>query len=136
MKQVVKIEKALLPVTGNSSNGAWVKQGFIASYGDRYPKEFCFELFNDKLEKFKNLCQEGSVVEVSFDIESREYNGRYYTNITAWNVAVPGQQTTTQQAPVSSGTAQPVAAPAEAPVAALVVAPAIGSADEPDDLPF
>lgn len=132
MKQIVKIEKALLPVTGNSSNGAWVKQGFIASYGDRYPKEFYFELFNDKLEKFKNLCQEGRVVELSFDIESREYNGRYYTNITAWNVAVPGQQTTTQQTPASFGAAQPVAAPA-APAEAPVVAPAIGN---DDDLPF
>lgn len=115
MKQVVKIEKRFDLATGEGRNGQWTRQDYLAVYGDKYPKSFVFSLMNDKVDKFKGLLSVGSEVELSFDIESREYNGKYYTNVTAWDVAP--------------------AEPAEpaAPAAAPVVAPAIGN---DDDLPF
>lgn len=121
MKQVVKIEKKFDIATGEGRNGQWVRQDYLAVYGDKYPKSFVFSLMNDKVDKFKGLLSVGSEVELSFDIESREYNGKYYTNVTAWDVA------TAQNAAPAQNVAP--AAPAEAPV----VAPAIGN---DDDLPF
>lgn len=87
MKQIVRITGKLPIVSGQGANGTWTKQEFIATYGDRYPKNFVFSLMNDKLEQYKNLLRIGDTVEVSFDIESREYNGRYYTNVVAWAIA-------------------------------------------------
>ena len=51
---------------------------------DQYPKKVCFNLFNDKIDKFTIALDD--TVTISFDIESREYNGRWYTSIRAWNV--------------------------------------------------
>jgi single-strand DNA-binding protein len=63
------------------------KQTFwVLETGD-YAKPVAFELMGKVLEKMKPL-HKGDVVKVSFNIKSREYNGRSYTNLNAWNVKV------------------------------------------------
>jgi Domain of unknown function (DUF3127) len=75
----------LLPVqTGQGKNGTWKKQEFILETGDTYPKKVCIAVWGDKIDlaSFKA----GETVDVSFDVESREYNGRWYTDVKAWKI--------------------------------------------------
>ena len=75
----------LLPVqSGQGKNGTWKKQEFILETGDTYPKKVCIAVWGDKIDmgSFKT----GDMVDVSFDVESREYNGRWYTDVKAWKI--------------------------------------------------
>jgi len=78
---------AVLPIaTGEGKNGTWRSQDYVleAAGDQQYPKRVCFNLFGDKIDQFPIAIDE--VVNVSFDIESKEYNGRWFTNIRAWKV--------------------------------------------------
>ena len=76
---------AVLPIaTGQGKNGTWRSQDYVLETADQYPKKVCFNLFGDKIDQFPIAIDE--VVNVSFDIESKEYNGRWFTNIRAWKV--------------------------------------------------
>jgi len=73
----------LEPQTGESAKGSWTKQEFILeTENDKYPKSVCIEIWGDKVEP----PQVGDVVICSINVESREYNGRYYTNVRAWKI--------------------------------------------------
>ena len=79
----------LLPVqTGQGKNGTWKKQDFILETGDQYPKKVCIAVWGDKINM--SNFKIGDPVEVSFDVESREYNGRWYTDVKAWKIAAKG----------------------------------------------
>ena len=76
---------AVLPLqSGQGKNGLWRSQDYVLETADQYPKKVCFNLFNDKIDKFTIALDD--TVTISFDIESREYTGRWYTSIRAWNV--------------------------------------------------
>jgi len=76
---------AVLPQTsGQGKNGLWRSQDYVLETADQYPKKVCFNLFNDKIDQFPIAIDDQ--VKVSFDIESREYNGRWYTSVRAWKV--------------------------------------------------
>ena len=78
--KVVKI-LALESGTGKTGNG-WKKQPFVIEFGDKYPKQLCVTMWNDAIVPLS----EGDTVKVQFDIESREFNGKYYTEVKAWKV--------------------------------------------------
>jgi hypothetical protein len=108
---------SLLPLqTGQGKNGTWKKQEFILETGDTYPKKVCIAVWGDKIDM--GPVKPGSPVTVSFDVESREFNGRWYTDVKAWKI-VAGQG--------SGNSAGP--APSSAMPASMG-----GAAD--DDLPF
>ncbi len=76
---------AVLPLqSGQGKNGTWRSQDFVIETSEQYPRKVCINLFNDRIDKFPVAM--GEAVTVSFDIESREYNGRWYTTVRAWNV--------------------------------------------------
>ena len=76
---------AVLPLaTGEGKNGTWRSQDYVLETPDQYPRKVCFNLFNDRIEQYPMAIDD--VVTVSFDIESREYNGRWFTSIRAWKV--------------------------------------------------
>ena len=78
-----------LPVqTGQGKNGPWKKQEFILETGDTYPKKICIAVWGDKIDMAS--FKPGDMVDVSFDVESREYNGRWYTDVKAWKIDVEG----------------------------------------------
>jgi hypothetical protein len=96
---------AILPqTTGQGKNGMWRSQDYVLETGDQYPKKVCFNLFNDKIDQFPVAIDD--MVNVSFDIESREYNGRWYTSVRAWKIDKNGAQATapTQQSVVNAPT--------------------------------
>lgn len=84
-----KIIQLLGVQTGQGKNGTWKKQEFILETSDAYPKKICIAVWGDKIDMSKFGI--GDPVQVSFDVESREYNGRWYTDVKAWKV-VPQQQ--------------------------------------------
>ncbi len=121
-----KIVKILPLQSGEGKNGAWKRQEYVLEYGDQYPKLVCFSLRGNRVDQYPiNIDDE---VIVSFDIQSREWNGRYYTDIMAWKVekASEGSPAPSAQAPVYAAPAAP------APAAESFSA----SGNESDDLPF
>jgi len=103
---------AVLPIaTGQGKNGTWRSQDYVLETADQYPKKVCFNLFNDKIDQFPLAIDD--VVSMSFDVESREYNGRWYTTIRAWKVdknVAGAAPVAASSAPVSSFDASPAAA--------------------------
>jgi hypothetical protein len=78
---------AILPSTEGVSRmgNKWKKQEYVLETQEQYPKKVCFGLFGaDRIDQA--AIREGETVTVSFDIESREFNGKWYTNINGWKV--------------------------------------------------
>jgi len=91
---------AVLPLaTGEGKNGTWRSQDYVLETPDQYPRKVCFNLFNDRIDQFPMSI--GDDVEVSFDIDSREYNERWYTSIRAWKIVKKDQNAPMPAAPVS-----------------------------------
>jgi hypothetical protein len=80
-----KIVEILEVKSGQSANGEWRKQEYVLETEAQYPKKVCFMAWGDKIDQFN--IQQGETVEVSIDLESREYNGRWYTDVKAWKVS-------------------------------------------------
>ena len=110
----------LLPIqTGTGKNGEWKKQDIIVETDGQYPKKVCISLWGDKIDQ-SNLQVNDSVT-ASIDVESREYNSRWYTEVRAWKVEKAGANG--GGAPYNAG-GNPVP-----PVTTF-------TEDESDDLPF
>jgi hypothetical protein len=92
-----KIIKVLPLQTGTGKNGTWKKQEFVIETTDKIPRKVCFSLWGDKIDQFS--LAEGDESEVSFDLESREYNGRWYTEVKAWKVTKKSKGTASEQIP-------------------------------------
>ena len=124
----------ILPLqTGTSKAGnQWQKQDFILETGGQYPRKVCICLFGDNVDKFPP--QVGQSVTASVDIESREFNGRWYTDVRAWNVVYNGQQQG-EPAPAPTATA-PTAQPAPTPAKGATAQAPAGTPAAADDLPF
>lgn len=80
-----KIIKILQLQSGEGKNGIWKKQEFILETVAQIPRKICFSLWGDKIDQFK--AAEGDEAEISFDLESREFNSRWYTEAKAWKIA-------------------------------------------------
>lgn len=129
-----KIVAALEPRGGvsNRTGNAWKMQEFVIETHEQYPRKCMFSVFGeDRLREFN--IQVGEELTVSFDIEAREYNGRWYNDIRAWRVQ-RGVAPAAAPAPEAAPAAAP-AAPAAAPAAQAPAAAPAGT-DTVDDLPF
>jgi hypothetical protein len=75
----------LLPLqTGNGKNGTWKKQDIIVETEGTYPKKICISIWGDKIQE--SDLKPGNNLRIDFDVESREYNGRWYTDVKAWKI--------------------------------------------------
>lgn len=79
-----KITHVLPEKSGTSSRGEWRKQEYVIETPGEYPKQVCFMAWGDRIDTFQ--IREGEELTVHFDLESREYNGRWYTDVKAWRV--------------------------------------------------
>jgi hypothetical protein len=85
MEIIGRVAQLLPLVTGQGKNGEWRKQEFIIEIADgQFPKKICFSLWGDKIGQAGLALNE--TVKVFFDIESREYNARWFTEAKAWKV--------------------------------------------------
>ena len=122
-----------LPVqNGRSARGEWSKQEFLVEYQEgNFPSTACFNVWG--MDKVNDLAKfaEGDEIKVSFNINSREFNGKYYTDLRAWKIAYANEA---QAAPVQ----QPASEPANDVPAGFApsYSPAEPAEDFGDDLPF
>jgi len=72
--------------TGEGKNGIWKKQEYVIEYDHsaQYPRRMMFNLWGDKIDQFN--IKEGQNLKINFDIDCREYNGRWYNDIRAWKI--------------------------------------------------
>ena len=115
-----KLKQFLQEQTGNGKNGPWVKQDFLVETLGDYPKTICMSAWGDQVPTVKGIVP-GSTIKASVRIESREYNGRWYTDVRPWKIVSEGSPS----APVQNYSASP--APLE---------PVTADLNTPDDLPF
>ena len=126
-----------LPVqSGSSARGPWAKQEFILEYPDgNFTAKACFTAWGQDKVQDLGKYQVGDKVKVSFNLKSREYNGRWYNDLQIWKIAPAGAQPATPAQPAPQ--ARPVAqAPAwqQAPASTLEDMPA--DSEGAEDLPF
>jgi hypothetical protein len=90
----------LLPeIKGEGRNGPWTRQDFILETDEQYPKKVCISVWNNKVDA-KSL-KAGDPVTMEITVESREYNGRWYTDVKAVGMIAgkPKEYGVAQQAP-------------------------------------
>lgn len=81
------VKEVLQTKQGVSASGKeWATQEFILTTDDsNYPCDICFRIFgNDKITEC--AVKEGESLQVFFDIRSRDYNGRWFTDINVWKI--------------------------------------------------
>ena len=88
MQLTAKLIQILPLQTGNGKNGTWKKQDIIVETSDQYPKKICVSVWGDKADA--SLLKIGNTLTISFDVESREFNGRWYTDVKAWKLESAG----------------------------------------------
>lgn len=76
--------------SGESRNGPWKKQEFIIETKSQYPKKVCVTVWNDKIDQL--ALKQNEELTLSIELESREYNGRWYTDVRAWKAERPSSQ--------------------------------------------
>ena len=90
---------------GTSARGPWCKQDFIVETLEQYPRKICMNVWGqDKVNELASF-NAGEMLTVSINIESREFNGRWYTDVRAWRIqrdAVEGAQMPPQADPFMS----------------------------------
>ena len=77
-----------LPVqSGTSQKGDWKAQDIIIETVETYPKKIAINFYGDKINEIEKLNINDDVT-VTANVESREYNGKWYTKVSAWKVVV------------------------------------------------
>jgi hypothetical protein len=114
--------RVMPPVSGTSARGVWKKQDVVFEIPGEFSRKVCVTFFGDRAEDASTL-KEGDRAEVSVNVESREYNGKWYTDIKAWKIV----KRSSEQAAAST----PPAYDAPFNEASIPAEP-----DDVDDLPF
>ncbi|MCM1369409.1 MAG: DUF3127 domain-containing protein [Candidatus Amulumruptor caecigallinarius] len=116
-------------VEGVSKAGnPWKKKEWVLETPGQYPKKVCFNTFGERCDTLR--FEVGKSYVVSVDLESREFNGRWYTDVRAYAMRESGSASPTQ----NDFARQP------ANVLGTTATPAteqlVTSSNETDDLPF
>ena len=96
MQLIAKLIQVLPAESGMGKNGEWKKQNIIVETDGQYPKKVCITIWGDKANPA--TLQVGNTLALDFDVESREFNGRWYTDVKAWKIE-PASQTPVQGPP-------------------------------------
>jgi len=108
--KVIAIMEARGGVSARTGN-PWMTQEYVIEVPGTYPRRMVFNIFGeDKIKQFN--IQPGEEITVQFDIDAREYNGRWFNDIRAWNIL---RGPIAQAVPAAATVAAPGAAPAAAP---------------------
>lgn len=125
MEVTGKIILALPEMSGTSKAGnAWKKREYVLETQEQYPKKVHFDFFGERADQYP--LSVGDTIRLSFDIESREYNGRWFTSIRGWKA---------EKVDANVGTYPTETIPTPPPVVSEIPPMAIAG-DDNDDLPF
>jgi len=120
MQLTAKLVQMLPLQTGTGRNGEWKKQEIIVETDSQYPKKICIAIWGDKINS--SQLKIGNRLAIDFDIESREFNGKWYTDVKAWKIETADAANNTASLPATNDYSFPE--PPPSPV------------EEPNDLPF
>jgi hypothetical protein len=110
--------------SGKSARGEWFKQQFVIETKDEFPRKVCIMSWNNKVDL--DQLSKGDEVKVSINLESREFNGKWYTDAKAWKLEVLGKTgATVEDSGISMGNPPQTSGFEEIP-----------PEDPGDDLPF
>lgn len=134
MEIIGKVVAVLEIQSGTSKKGSeWKKREFvIETLDEKFPKKVCFTLFGDRADACPSI---DSVVNVAFDIDAHEYNGKWFNSVNSWKVepAQAKQQSAPHNAELAPRTSIPPQQSTPAPVANSNPAPSNSAST---DLPF
>ena len=118
---------------GTSARGPWRKQELIIETEEQYPRTVCLICWTNQIDEIQKFAP-GQTIKAQIEISSREFNGKWYTDVRVWRFdpvgatatpaaasAQPVQQPMMHQTPPAAAPAQDFYPPAE---------------DSVDDLPF
>jgi hypothetical protein len=88
MQITAKLVQVLPLQTGTGANGEWKRQDIILETEGQYPKKVCISIWGERINPQQLTV--GNSLMIDFDAESREYNGRWYTDLKAWKIAIAG----------------------------------------------
>ena len=130
------IQKLELQSGTSKAGNAWKKQEYVLETLDSYPRKVKFDFFGDRADQYP--LEVGDIITLSYDIESREFNGRWYTDIRGFKAMKEDPNMAAAPAPYPPAAGEPAPAPAADGMAAP--APPIDTtfdqAGAGDDLPF
>lgn len=134
-----KIIQVLPLQQGTSKAGnPWKKQEYVLETNEQYPRKVKFDFFGDRADQFPLAI--GDEVIVSYDLESREFNGRWYTDVRAWKAEKKNETAAfdPNSNPVQQGTFTSEPAPGFPPqgIAPASQSPFPQGDPAADDLPF
>lgn len=117
---------------GQSARGPWRKQELIIETEEQYPRTVCLICWTNQIEEIQHFAP-GQTIKAQIEISSREFNGKWYTDVRVWRFDPVGA-TAPAAAPAPQQMHQtPSAAPAAAPAQDYFPPADQGSVD---DLPF
>jgi len=120
MQITAKLIQILPLQAGVGKNGEWKKQDVIVETNDRFPKKICISIWGDKIQPSQLVA--GNTLIIDFEVESREFNGRWYTDVKAWKIETAGAASNATSPVVTTGYSFPEPPPLPT--------------EELDDLPF
>jgi hypothetical protein len=91
MQLTAKLTQLLPLQIGTGKNGEWKKQDIIVETDSQYPKKVCISIWGDKIKEQQLIL--GNILTIDFEIESREYSGRWYTDVKAFKIELFNQNT-------------------------------------------
>lgn len=120
------VYRILPPTSGTSARGEWKRQDVVFELPQEFSRKICVTFFNKESDVAQ--LREGMTYTVSVNVESREFNGKWYTDVKAWRVQPKVAEAPAAEPPMPSMPAMPPIA--EEPAYAAT------PAAEVDDLPF
>lgn len=97
MEIVGKVVQLGTLIEGNSPRGPWKKQELIIETVEQYPKKICLICWNERVNDANSFFV-GQTIKAQISIESREFNGKWYTDVRAFrfDLEQPAQQPAAQ----------------------------------------
>ena len=118
---------------GTSARGPWRKQDLIIETDEQFPKTVCLTCWTNQIDEIQNMVP-GQMIKAQIDISSREFNGKWYTDVRVWRFENPNAAP--QPAPTYGAAPQPQPMHQTSPMATSTQETYFDDSNNGDDLPF
>ncbi len=92
--------------SGQGKNGTWIKQDIIIETQEQFPKKVCISIWGEKAKDLDAFAI-GESMKAGINIESREFNGKWYTDVKAWKIEKQGSTQRNDSAPIPDNESLP-----------------------------
>lgn len=92
-----QLKKVLNPETGTTKSGKeWKRQAFLLEYQDgNFTKQVSIQAKSEAVINLISSLRIGDTVTCDINVESREWNDKFYTDVTAWRISKAEQNVDT-----------------------------------------